>query len=318
MSNTTDADPAFEAIRVGDAPILTPHMDDRMGANLAGPSLIRAPEWLPDRLGEYYLYFAHHNGTYIRLAVADAIEGPWRIHTPGALQHSESFFPDELDPQDPARLRPGYVVSTPHIASPDVHVDEERREIRMYYHGIQRDRTQVTRVATSKDGVHFTAYEPILGRSYFRGFEHGGWYCGLTMPGIFLRSRDPLGPFEQGPTLFTPDMRHAAVLVEGDTLTVLYTDVGQEPPEKILVTTVDLARDWMDWQTGDVATVLEPERDYEGADLPLVSSIRGEISERARQLRDPAVYAEGDRLFLLYAVAGESGIALAELRRTAK
>ena len=309
------AQPTFEAVRIGDAPILLPHMDDRMGANLAGPSLIRAPEWLPDRLGEYYLYFAHHNGAYIRLAVADAIAGPWRIHTPGSLQHSESFFPDELDPQDPARIRPGYVVSTPHIASPDVHVDEEARLVRMYYHGILRDRTQVTRVAESKDGVHFTAFEPILGRSYFRVFQYDGWTYGLGMPGIFYRSRDPHGPFEQGPTLFSPDMRHSAVLVEGDTLTVFYTDVGQEPPEKILVTTIDLTPDWMQWQTGPVATVLEPERDYEGADLPLVTSIRGEISERARQLRDPAVYLEDGRMYLLYAVAGESGIALAEVRR---
>ena len=111
-------------------------------------------------------------------------------------------------------------------------------------------------------------------------------------------------------------MRHSAVLVDGDTLTVFYTDVGQEPPEKILVTTIDLALDWMHWAIGPVATVLEPERDYEGADLPLVTSIRGEISERARQLRDPAVYLEDGRLYLLYAVAGESGIALAEVRRS--
>ena len=312
---TTEVAPRFEVSRIGDAPILVPSMDERMGANLAGPSLIRAPEWLPERLGEYYLYFAHHNGTYIRLAVADAIEGPWRIHTPGALQHAESHFPDELDPQDPAKVRPGYVVSTPHIASPDVHVDEERREIRMYFHGINRDRTQVTRAATSKDGVHFTAYEPVLGRSYFRGFEYGGWYYGQAMPGIFYRSRDPLGPFEEGPTLFSTNMRHSALLLEGDTLTVFYTNVGEEPPEKILATTIDLRPDWMDWQTGPVSTVLEPERDYEGADLPLVTSIRGEISDRARQLRDPAIYAEDGRLFLLYAVAGESGIALAELKR---
>lgn len=306
----------YEAIRIGDGPIITPHMDDRMGANLAGPSLIRAPEWLPGRLGEYYLYFAHHNGTYIRLAVADRVEGPWRMHTPGALQHAESFFPDELDPQDPARVRPGYVISTPHIASPDAHVDEERRLVRLYYHGINRDRTQVTRVATAPDGVHFTAFEPVLGRSYFRGFEHGGWYYGLAMPGIFYRSRDPLGTFEEGPTLFTPNMRHSAVMVEGDTLTVFYTDVGDEPPEKVLVTTIDLRPDWMAWRTGAVSTVLEPERDYEGADLPLVTSIRGEITDRARQLRDPAIFRDGDRLYLLYAVAGESGIGLAELRRS--
>jgi hypothetical protein len=110
-------------------------------------------------------------------------------------------------------------------------------------------------------------------------------------------------------------MRHAAVLVEGDTLTVLYTNVGEEPPEKILATTIDLRGDWMRWRTSEVVTVLEPERDYEGADLPLVTSIRGEISTRARQLRDPALYLEGGRLYLLYAVAGESGIAIAELHR---
>lgn len=71
----------------------------------------------------------------------------------------------------------------------------------------------------------------------------------------------------------------------------------------------------MAWRTGEAVTVLEPERDYEGADLPLVASIRGEISTGARQLRELALYLEGGRLYLLYAVAGESGIALAELHR---
>ncbi len=31
------------------------------------------------------------------------------------------------------------------------------------------------------------------------------------------------------------------------------------------------------------------------------------------QLRDPAIYEEDGRVYLLYAVAGESGIAIAEL-----
>ena len=306
----------FRVERIGDAPILVPHMDERMGANLAGPSLVRVPEWVPNALGRYYLYFAHHNGEYIRLAYADNIEGAWRIHTPGSLQHAESHFPSDIGTPPPNRvLAPGAVISTPHIASPDVHIDDARREFRMYYHGIIKHGEQRTRVATSKDGLRFTAFEPILGTSYWRDFEHGGWHYGLTMPGIFQRSRDPLGPFEVGPTLFASNMRHSAVLVEGDTLTVLYTDVGEEPPEKILATTIDLRGDWMAWRTTEVVTVLEPERDYEGADLPLVTSIRGEISTRARQLRDPALYLEGGRLYLLYAVAGESGIALAELHR---
>jgi len=314
MTNTP-ATPTFRAERIGDAPILVPHMDDRMGGNLAGPSLVRVPDWVASPLGRYYLYFAHHNGAYIRLAVADAIEGPWRIHTPGALQHSESHFPTELQPPDPARTAAGYVVSIPHIASPDVHVDHEARQFRMYYHGILEDRRQLTRVATSADGIHFTASEPMLGNSYWRAFQHDGWHYGLAMPGIFYRSRDPLGPFEQGPQLFTRNMRHSAVLVEGDTLTVLYTDVGDEPPEKVLATTIDLRPDWHDWRTGDVVEVLRPECDYEGADLPLVPSIRGEITERAHQLRDPAIFAEDGRLYLLYACAGESAIGLAQLHR---
>jgi hypothetical protein len=35
------------------------------------------------------------------------------------------------------------------------------------------------------------------------------------------------------------------------------------------------------------------------------------------QLRDPAIYVEDDRIYLLYAIAGESGIAIAELIRVA-
>jgi len=34
------------------------------------------------------------------------------------------------------------------------------------------------------------------------------------------------------------------------------------------------------------------------------------------QLRDPTVYEENGRVYLLYAVAGESGIAIAEVKLT--
>jgi hypothetical protein len=184
----------------------------------------------------------------------------------------------------------------------------------MYYHGILKDRRQVTRVALSADGIHFTARNEILGNPYFRGFAHGGWRYGLTMPGAFSRSRDGLSGFEKGATLFTRDMRHSAVTVDGDTLTVFYTVVG-EAPERILVTTIDISGDWLAWKEQPPAVVLEPETEFEGADLPLVPSIRGEITARARQLRDPALYQEGEALYLLYSMAGESGIALARLHR---
>jgi len=59
--------------------------------------------------------------------------------------------------------------------------------------------------------------------------------------------------------------------------------------------------------------VLEPELDYEGWGLSLLPSVRGLAHEPVCQLRDPAVFEEANRTYLLYSVAGENGIALAEL-----
>ena len=53
--------------------------------------------------------------------------------------------------------------------------------------------------------------------------------------------------------------------------------------------------------------------DYEGGDLPLVASAVGMAYERKRELRDPAIYEEGGDIYLLYSVAGESGIGLARV-----
>ena len=60
-------------------------------------------------------------------------------------------------------------------------------------------------------------------------------------------------------------------------------------------------------------TVLAPEMDYEGVDLPLARSRRGAAHGRVRQLRDPCIFEEHGRTYLLYSVAGESGVAIAEL-----
>jgi hypothetical protein len=307
--------PRFHATRIGTGPLIVPNMDDRMGANINGPSLIRVPHWAPNRLGRYYLYFAHHNGAYIRLAYADSLQGPWSVFSPGTLQHAESHFPPALDDIDPARIPLGMVAPIPHIASPDVHVDHAERRFRMYYHGINKDRTQVTRVATSPDGIRFTALPDVVGNPYFRAFRYGGLYYGIAMPGIVYRSADGITGFERGPTLFAPNMRHTALLLRGEVLTVFYTNVGEAPPERILAANIGLRPDWRDWRPSEPAVVLEPELPYEGGDLPLVASIRGEITARARQLRDPAIYEEGESVYLLYSVAGESGIALAELAR---
>lgn len=285
-------------IRLGNGPIIRPHMDARMGGNINGPSLIRAPDWLERPLGRYYLFFGNHCGHYIRLAHADDLLGAWRTYEPGVL-------PQELA---------GY---GGHVASPDVHVDDERREIRLYYHGMDRPRDdgsgQTTRVAVSRDGLAYDVRPDVLGPPYFRVFRWDGLWYALVMPGVLYRSRDGLGGFEEGPMLFSPDMRHSAVRLVGDTLQVFYTNVG-DCPERILLATVELRGDWTGWRASAPSLVLEPERDYEGGDLPRVQSVRGPAPEPVCQLRDPAIFEEDGRTHLLYSVAGEHGIALAEIR----
>ncbi|MFC1526124.1 hypothetical protein ACFL6X_04855 [Candidatus Latescibacterota bacterium] len=279
--------------RLPDNPIIVPHMGERMGDNINGPSLIRVPEWVPGRLGEYYLYFAHHGGTHIRLAYADALAGPWRVYEPGVLALEDAFF-------------------SRHIASPDIHVDEGEKRLRMYYHGPEPGRGQMTRAALSEDGLSFQARPELISPSYFRAFDWEGMVYGMSMPGIFFRSADGLTGFEQGPTLFGEHLRHGALKLDGHRLSVFHTCAG-DTPERILLSTIDLKGDWQDWQASEAEVVLEPELEYEGADLPLEPSRRGAIRPRARQLRDPCIYREGDRTYLLYAVAGEHGIAIAEL-----
>ena len=134
----------------------------------------------------------------------------------------------------------------------------------------------------------------------------------MAMPGQFYRSRDPLGGFEEGPRLFNADMRHAGLWKRGETLYVFWTQVGHVP-ERILVSTIRLARDWTHWSESAPVEVLRPERTWEGADAPLERSLRSTAYGRVNQLRDPAIFEENGRTFLLYAVAGESGIAIAEV-----
>ena len=203
--------------------------------------------------------------------------------------------------------------TTPHIASPDVHVDDANRRISMYYHGLNGLGQQVTRAATSADGIRFGARPEILGKTYFRTFQHAGYTYAMAMPGQFYRSKDPLSGFEEGPLLFNPNMRHAALLKRGDTLFVFWTQVGSAP-EAILLSTIALSGDWKTWSASRPIEVLRPERAWEGANAPLTPSLRSTAYRAVNQLRDPAVFEENGRTFLLFAVAGESGIAIAEVK----
>ena len=202
--------------------------------------------------------------------------------------------------------------TVPHIASPDVHVDHENRRIVMYYHGLASFRTQRTRVATSIDGLKFEAREELLGPSYFRVFRHAGFTYAFAMPGILFRSADGYSGFTRGPVLFEPLQRHTALLKRAEMLYVFWTRVG-DMPERIYCSLVALNGDWMSWKASQPAEILRPATEWEGGNLPLAPSYRGAINNDVNQLRDPAIFEEDGRVYLLYAVRGEAGIAIAEL-----
>jgi hypothetical protein len=314
--------------RLGNGPIIGPDLHPSIGVNIQGPSLIRVPDWIPDRLGAYYLYFADHKGSYIRLAYADQLVGPWRVHPPGSLHLAQSGFlttPPVVTPDELARFEAQYrgrgaaishdvlsEITTPHIASPDVHVDAERRRIVMYFHGLESAGDQVSRVAIASNGIDFVARPEVVGRSYMRIFQHDGMTYALTMPGRLSRSADGLGGFEAGPTLFNPNMRHAAVRQRDGVLWVFWTQVG-DAPERILLSRIALDGDWRGWRDEPPVEVMRPERWWEGADAPNVPSVRSTAYGVVNQLRDPAIHEEAGETYLLYAVGGESGIAIARV-----
>lgn len=289
-------------------PLIDFDSDPSLGDNINGPSVIKVPDWIDKPLGAYYMYFAHHGGQHIRLAYADAPQGPWTVYAPGTLQFDQV-------PQ-----------ARGHIASPDVHIDDEHQRIQMYFHCPRHDRleSQWTMFADSSDGIHFDAGTEILGRSYFRVFQWNDWYYAIDVAGIINRSRYPdYGWEERGERLFKPQpdldgdgtdlprIRHNAVFIEGETLFVFYT-MKAEAPERIYLSTLQLSDDWNDWQCSPPQEVLRPELPYEGTDYPLESSKKGSATQ-VQQLRDPCIYRENGRTYLYYSIAGEMGIAMAEL-----
>ncbi|HEX7708736.1 MAG TPA: hypothetical protein VF701_19905, partial [Thermoanaerobaculia bacterium] len=155
----------------------------------------------------------------------------------------------------------------------------------------------------------------IISKSYLRVFRWDDAFYGICKDGnsgwgMLLRSSDGLTDFEPCGR-FIRRMRHAAVLLRDRTLVVFYSRVG-DAPERIVAATVDLAEPWERWRDSEPVEVLRPEEPYEGVAFRNVRSRYG-AAVQVHQLRDPFVFDDGPRLFLIYSIAGESGLAMAEL-----
>lgn len=282
-------------------------------ANVNGPCVVAAPDWLPDPPGRYLLYFGHHLGSHIRLAAADSPMGPWHV-VPGGALHL-----DQVPAGGPL----------PHVASPDVHVLDESRRLRLYFHcpiepgpgdtelPYWRDEmgtSQMTFVAESVDGRRFELIDtgPVAS-SYLRMFaRHDAWY-GLSMPDWLVRSPDGVHDWEHRHLLTGDRVRHTGIDVVGDRLDVYYTSFV-DPPERILCRSVDISDHWSTWSPGPPMEVLAPVHPWEGADLPVTDSYVGPTFERQRALRDPYVFTDTDGAkWLYYAAAGEFALGVTPL-----
>jgi hypothetical protein len=306
--------PCPAAERIGDRRlIVSPDMLSREdGGNINVPSMIHVPDWIERPLGRYYLYFSSHRGCrYIRLAYADALAGPWRILAGGTLKASQASTIDGS------------------VSAPDVHVDHDRRQVRMYFNGrsATAGRTRAL-VAVSSDGLNFRAKPEAVADFYLRAFPHGGVWYALSKGGRLHRSPDGLTPYARGPDAFPRipgntrnynapgSVRHVAIDLRNDQADVYYSRIG-DAPERILRSRIELVGDWRKWRAGPPQEVMQPEESWEGADLPIVPSRLGATNEPVHQLRDPEVFTDTDgSRYILYAVAGEQGIAMARLGGT--
>ena len=233
------------------------------------------------------------------MAYSYNIKGPWKIHNGGVLDLKDSECED-------------------HIASPDVHIDNENKQIVMYYHGITKEdgapHNQCSFVSFSKNGLDFSSNSGILGMFYFRVFKYNNKFYALAKnkntDGILYESKDGINNFKPVFNLI-PNIRHSSVMVEGDNLYIFYT-VVESAPESIMFCKIQLSKNVDDWKIIDGDILLKPERDYEGFNLPIVPSSFGTSFGMVNEVRDPFVFSD-DEKYLFYSVAGETGIAVATI-----
>ncbi|MDC0276631.1 hypothetical protein OAL00_06835 [Verrucomicrobiales bacterium] len=320
------ASPDIEVERFKTNPLITGGTPG-VGSNVCGPSVIRVPEWVEKPLGRYYMYFARHMSSsigdaYIRLAYSDAPEGPWTVYRPGTLKRTQL--------RDIERKADGLWYYTQgkigkpaaqkqHIASPDVHVDNENQQIIMYFHG--RYKGHNSGAAISSDGIHFEDKDVDLGPPYLRMFTHEGQYYGISQKGgdgaaLLRRFDGPFGPVGESipiiPRTIDGETRHLAVLTHKEQLIIFYSRTGSKP-ERIQASVLKLSSDWKDWKASEPIEIIAPDHPFEGSELPLEKSRAG-TGRNVRELRDPCVFVDqGGQIYLYYSIKGESGIAGAKL-----
>ena len=111
---------AYDVVRHG-VMISEKMLPNEDGRNINGPTVIKAPSWLKNTPGKYLMYFSHHTGSYIRMAYADKLTGPWKIYEGGVMDLAQI-------------TKAGLSWAPDHVASPEIWIDNEHQELWMYFH----------------------------------------------------------------------------------------------------------------------------------------------------------------------------------------
>ena len=113
-------------------------------------------------------------------------------------------------------------------------------------------------------------------------------------------------------TLTGGSIRHMGLHLDGNTLLIFYSVIG-DTPERILLSTIRLDQGApASWELSAPIEVLRSTTAYEGVNFPMTASVKGPATN-VHQLRDPYVFVDNGKTYLYYGIAGESGIAVAEV-----
>lgn len=220
VQRLTPEQPLIDAQSFADA-----GLTDREGRNINGPSVIKVPDWIPpeeraDPSANYYMYFGHHGGKYIRMAWAEELSGPWIFYnmepaTPltdrGVLGFEDAVNEVTYIGAD-QELR---VIN--HLASPRVFVDNTNQRFVLFFHapsGVKREdgtygsNLQRTLVALSNDGLDFRGgIQPVfIGADYLDPFTYQGQTYGFGNQGYLHRA--PTGATLENGGWWTPPAGH--------------------------------------------------------------------------------------------------------------
>ena len=200
-----------------------------------------------------------------------------------------------------------------------MHVDEANKRIVMYFHGEGVSKNypgcnQLSYVSISKDGLNFNAFSYPVAPFYLRMFKVNDKFYGIAKNrnknGLLLVSSDWLKPFKILREVF-PRIRHSAIFVDVKHILMFYSRIGDKP-ESIMLSRIPLEKFPKFFCINQVELVAKPEMEYEGVDIRANHSFPGKSRTRSQEVRDPAIFSEDGRLYLLYSNAGEAGICISE------